>query len=158
MYPLGILFGLGFDTATEIILLGITASEIAHGLSFWSVLIFPALFTAGMTLIDTTDSMLMVGAYGWAFMKPIRKLYYNLTITIVSVLVAFCLGTIEVLGLIANKIEAEGYIWNLIKGLNSHFDILGYLIIGIFMSSWIISVITYKYMQFDKLEYKAKEE
>jgi high-affinity nickel-transport protein len=158
MYPLGFLFGLGFDTATEIILLGITASEIVHGLSFWSVLIFPALFTAGMTLIDTTDSILMVGAYGWAFMRPIRKLYYNLTITLVSVLVAFCLGTAEVLGLIADKIEANSYIWSLIKGLNSHFDILGYVIIGIFMASWIISIIAYKLMQFDKLEYKAEEE
>ncbi|KTD52855.1 HoxN/HupN/NixA family nickel/cobalt transporter [Legionella quateirensis] len=158
MYPLGFLFGLGFDTATEIILLGITASEMVHGLSFWSVLIFPALFTAGMTLIDTTDSMLMVGAYGWAFMKPIRKLYYNLTITLVSVLVAFCLGTVEVLGLIANKIEANGFIWNLIKEINSHFDILGYVIIGIFMSSWIISVMTYKYLQLDKLDLNVKNE
>jgi high-affinity nickel-transport protein len=158
MYPLGFLFGLGFDTATEIILLGITASEMVHGLSFWSVLIFPALFTAGMTLIDTTDSMLMVGAYGWAFMKPIRKLYYNLTITFVSVLVAFCLGAVEVLGIIANKIEANGYVWNAIKGLNNHFDILGYVIIGIFMASWIISVMAYKYMQLDELEFKVKDE
>lgn len=158
MYPLGFLFGLGFDTATEIILLGITASEMVHGLSFWSVLIFPALFTAGMTLIDTTDSVLMVGAYGWAFMKPIRKLYYNLIITFVSVLVAFCLGAVEVLGIIANKIEANGYVWNAIKGLNNHFDILGYVIIGIFMASWIISVMAYKYMQLDELEFKVKDE
>lgn len=158
MYPLGFVFGIGFDTATEIILLGIAASEAAHGLSLWSVLIFPALFTAGMTLIDTTDSVLMVGAYGWAFMKPVRKLYYNLTITFVSVLVAFCLGTVEALGLIANKIESNGYIWTAIKDLNSHFSLLGYIIIGIFVSSWIISVITFKYMQFDKLECKANEE
>ncbi len=156
MYPLGFLFGLGFDTATEIILLGITASQTAHSLPFWSVLIFPALFTAGMTLIDTTNSILMVGAYGWAFINPVRKLYYNLTITFVSVVVAFCLGTIEVLGLIADKIEANGYIWNLIKELNSHFDILGYIIIGIFISSWVISLVTYKLMRFDKLEYKEK--
>lgn len=152
MYPLGFLFGLGFDTATEIVLLGITASQIAHSLSFWSVLIFPALFTAGMTLIDTTDSILMVGAYGWAFVKPIRKLYYNLAITLVSVIVAFCLGAFEVLGLIANKIDANGYIWDLIKGFNNHFDILGYFIISIFMISWIISIMAYKFMQLDKLE------
>ncbi|KTD34719.1 high-affinity nickel-transport protein [Legionella moravica] len=157
MYPLGFLFGLGFDTATEIILLGITASEILHGLSFWSVLIFPALFTAGMTLIDTTDSMLMVGAYGWAFMKPIRKIYYNLTITLISVLVAFCLGAIEVLGLIANKIEATGIVWNLIKDMNSHLDILGYVIIGVFMASWVISVMIYNIMQLDKLELKVQD-
>lgn len=158
MYPLGILFGLGFDTATEIVLLGITASETVHGLSFWSVLIFPALFTAGMTLVDTTDSILMQGAYGWAFMKPMRKLYYNLTITFVSVTVAFSLGTIEVLGLLADKIEARGYIWGLIKVLNNHFDILGYFIIGIFMCAWIISVIAYKFMQINKIEYKEKED
>ncbi len=151
MFPLGFLFGLGFDTATEIILLGIAAAETVHGLSVWSVLIFPALFTAGMTLIDTTDSILMVGAYGWAFMKPVRKLYYNLTITFVSVTVAFSLGVVEILGLIANQIEANGYIWNLVKGLNSHFDILGYIIISIFMASWIISAIAYKVMQFDKI-------
>lgn len=156
MYPLGFLFGLGFDTATEIILLGIAASETVHGLSFWSVLIFPALFTAGMTLIDTTDNILMLGAYGWAFMKPIRKLYYNLTITFVSVIVALCLGMVEALGIIGEKIEANGYVWNVIRGLNSHFDILGYLIIGIFMASWIISVIAYKWMQIDKLESKVE--
>lgn len=152
MYPLGILFGLGFDTATEIILLGIAASETVHGLSFWSVLIFPALFTAGMTLIDTTDNIVMLGAYGWAFMKPIRKLYYNLTITFISVIVAFSLGTVEVLGIIADKIDANGSVWTLIKGINSHFDLLGYIIIGIFMASWIISVITYKLMRLEKIE------
>ena len=158
MYPLGFLFGLGFDTATEIILLGIAASQAAHGLSIWSILIFPALFTAGMTFIDTTDSIFMVGAYGWAFMKPVRKLYYNLTITFISVIIAFFLGTVEMLGLIANKIESNVYIWNVIKEINNHFDILGYITIGIFIASWVISVIAYKFMQFDKLEYKAKEE
>ena len=92
MYPLGFLFGLGFDTATEIGVLGISASQAAQGLSFWSLLIFPLLFTAGMSLVDTTDSVLMVRAYGWAFVKPIRKLYYNLTITSVSVVVALLIG------------------------------------------------------------------
>src|SRR5262249_1993338 len=88
MYPLGLLFGLGFDRATEVGVLGISATQAAQGLSIWSILVFPALFTAGMSLMDTGDSILMLGAYGWAFMKPIRKLYYNLTITAVSVLVA----------------------------------------------------------------------
>src|SRR5579863_9933579 len=88
MYPLGVLFGLGFDTATEVGLIGISATQASQGLPIWSILVFPALFTAGMTLIDTTDSILMLGAYGWAFVKPIRKLYYNLTITAVSVIVA----------------------------------------------------------------------
>src|SRR5208282_5198028 len=87
MYPVGVLFGLGFDTATEVALLGISAAAATKGLPVVSMAVFPALFTAGMTLVDTTDGILMVGAYGWAFMKPIRKLYYNLTITFVSVIV-----------------------------------------------------------------------
>ena len=97
MYPLGVLFGLGFDTATEIGLLGISAAEASKGLSIWSIMVFPALFAAGMSLIDTTDNILMLGAYGWAFVKPIRKLYYNMTITFVSVIVALVVGGIEAL-------------------------------------------------------------
>ena len=88
MYPLGFLFGLGFDTATEVGLLGISAAEAAKGMSLWAILVFPALFTSGMALVDTLDSTLMTGAYGWAFVKPVRKIYYNLTLTIVSVAVA----------------------------------------------------------------------
>ena len=95
MYPLGLLFGLGFDTATEVGLLGISATQAAQGLSIWSILVFPALFTAGMSLMDTTDGVLMLGAYGWAFLKPIRKLYYNLTVTAVSVIVAVVVGGLE---------------------------------------------------------------
>ena len=93
MYPLGLLFGLGFDTATEIGLLGISAAEAAKGLSIWSILVFPALFTAGMSLVDTSDGVLMVAAYGWAFVNPLRKLYYNLTITAASVMVALVVGS-----------------------------------------------------------------
>jgi high-affinity nickel-transport protein len=100
MYPLGVLFGLGFDTATEIGLLGISAAEASRGLPLVSILVFPALFAAGMSLIDTTDNVLMLGAYGWAYVKPIRKLYYNITITSVSVLVALIVGGIEALGLL----------------------------------------------------------
>src|SRR3982075_3086745 len=105
MYPLGILFGLGFDTATEIGVLGISAAEASKGLSLWSILVFPALFAAGMSLIDTTDSILMLGAYGWAFVKPIRKLYYNMTITLVSALVALVIGGIETAALIARRLD-----------------------------------------------------
>src|ERR1700723_1145014 len=104
MYPLGVLFGLGFDTATEVGLLGVSASQASQGLSIWSILVFPALFTAGMTLLDTTDSILMLGAYGWAFIKPIRKLYYNLTITAVSVAVAVVVVGVEVLNLIGLRL------------------------------------------------------
>ena len=97
MYPLGVLLGLGFDTATEAGLLGIAAAQASHGLSIWPILVFPALFTAGMTLVDTTDSILMLRAYGWAFVKPIRRLYYNLTVTAVSVVAAVAVGGLEVL-------------------------------------------------------------
>jgi high-affinity nickel-transport protein len=152
MYPLGILFGLGFDTATEIALLGISASEVSRGLSIWSILIFPALFTAGMALIDTTDGILMLGAYGWAFVKPIRKLYYNMTITFVSVLVAVVIGGIEVLGLIGDKMHLSGAFWEFMGSLGEHFGMIGYLIVGLFIVSWILSWAIYKWYRFDDLE------
>jgi high-affinity nickel-transport protein len=152
MYPLGLLFGLGFDTATEIGLLGISAAEAARGLSLWSILVFPALFAAGMSLIDTTDNILMLGAYGWAFVKPIRKLYYNLTITLVSVIVAFAVGGIEALGLLADHFHLTGTFWNLVEKLNNNFGILGYVIIGLFAFSWIASIAFYKWRRFDHLE------
>jgi len=152
MYPLGILFGLGFDTATEIGLLGISAAEASKGLPIWSIMLFPALFTAGMTLIDTTDGILMLGAYGWAFTKPIRKLYYNLTITFVSVLVAILIGGIEALGLVADRMKLDGPFWHLIGALNENFGSLGYLIIAIFAGSWIVSIAVYRLGRFDLLE------
>jgi high-affinity nickel-transport protein len=152
MYPLGFLFGLGFDTATEIGLLGISAAEASDGLSIWSILVFPALFTAGMTLVDTTDSILMVGAYGWAFVKPIRKLYYNLTITFVSVVVAVIVGGVEALGLLADKFGLRGGLWDAVSSLNDNFGALGYLIIAIFAVSWIVSVLLYRLNGYDRLE------
>ncbi|HWZ47084.1 MAG TPA: HoxN/HupN/NixA family nickel/cobalt transporter [Herbaspirillum sp.] len=152
MYPLGLLFGLGFDTATEIALLGISASEVARGLSIWSILIFPALFTAGMALVDTSDGILMLGAYGWAFVKPIRKLYYNMTITLVSVLVAVFIGGIEVLGLIGDKLHLSGAFWSVMARLGEHFGMIGYLIVGLFIVSWIVSWSIYKWYRFDELE------
>src|SRR6202789_1444510 len=152
MYPLGLLFGLGFDTATEIGLLGISAAEASKGLSLWSILVFPALFAAGMSLIDTTDNILMLGAYGWAFVKPIRKLYYNLTITSVSVIVAFAVGGIEALGLFASQLHLTGSFWMLIEKLNNNFGVLGYFIIGLFALAWILSVVIYRWRRFDHLE------
>ncbi|WP_158791482.1 HoxN/HupN/NixA family nickel/cobalt transporter [Granulicella sp. L60] len=152
MYPLGLLFGLGFDTATEIGLLGISAAEASKGLSLWAILVFPALFAAGMSLIDTTDNILMLGAYGWAFVKPIRKLYYNLTITFVSVVVAFAVGGIEALGLLAEQFHLTGRIWNLVTILNAHFGLLGYWIVALFMVSWLVSIAVYKWRGFDNLE------
>ena len=144
MFPLGFLFGLGFDTATEIGLIGISAAEASRGLPIWSILVFPALFTAGMSLVDTTDSVLMVGAYGWAFRKPIRKLYYNMTITAVSVAVALLVGGIETLGLIGSQLNLSGEFWDAIGSLNDNFGTLGFLIIGVFVVSWVISIAVYR--------------
>ena len=118
----------------------------------WSILVFPALFTAGMTLVDTSDSVLMVGAYGWAFVRPIRKLYYNLTITFVSVLVAVIVGGVEALGLIADKLGLTGGVWSAIASLNDNFGALGYLIIGIFAASWMASLLLYRFKGYDRLE------
>jgi high-affinity nickel-transport protein len=155
MYPLGLLFGLGFDTATEVGLLGISATQASQGLSIWSILVFPTLFTAGMSLLDTTDSILMLGAYGWAFVKPIRKLYYNLTITFVSVLVALLIGAIETLGLAENQFGLTGPFWHGISLLNSNFGAIGYLIIAVFVLSWIASAANYHIRGYDRLEVKA---
>ena len=155
MYPLGVLFGFGFDTATEIGLLGIAAAEASKGLPIWSILVFPALFTAGMSLIDTTDSVLMQGAYGWAFVKPIRKLYYNMTITFVSVVVALVVGGLQTLGLIGNHLDLKGSFWDAVGALNSSFGTLGYLIIGVFVMSWIVSLVLYRLKGYDELEIEA---
>ena len=152
MYPLGVLFGLGFDTATEIGLLGISAAEASKGLPIWSILVFPFLFAAGMSLIDTTDNILMLGAYGWAFVKPVRKLYYNMTITFVSVVVALVVGGIEALGLLAGQFHLSGAFWDLVRTLNGNFGTLGYCIVGIFALSWIVSIAIYKWRRFDELE------
>ena len=152
MYPLGFLFGLGFDTATEVALLGITAAQASSGLSMWSILIFPALFTAGMTLLDTTDSVLMVRAYGWAFVKPVRKLYYNMTITFVSVVVAVLVGGIEALGLIGEKFGLRGGLWDFVGALNDELEMLGYLIVAIFIGSWLLSMLVYRLKGYDRIE------
>jgi high-affinity nickel-transport protein len=145
MYPLGVLFGLGFDTATEVALLGIAAAEAAKGLAFGAILIFPALFTAGMALVDTTDSVLMVGAYGWAFIQPLRKLYYNLVITLVSVVVALAVGGIEVLGLVADRLGLTGPFWSLIGRLNDNFTGLGFVIIAVFLAAWLVSALLWRF-------------
>jgi high-affinity nickel-transport protein len=149
MYPLGFLFGLGFDTATEIGLLGISAAQASKGLPIWSIMAFPALFTAGMSLVDTTDGVLMLGAYGWAFAKPIRRLYYNLTITFISVLVALLIGGIEALGLVAEQFRLQGPFWRLIGALNDNFGSLGYLIVAIFVTAWLVSMAVYRLRRLD---------
>jgi nickel/cobalt transporter (NiCoT) family protein len=157
MYPLGLLFGFGFDTATEIGLLGMSAAEASKGLSISSVLVFPILFAAGMSLIDSTDNVLMLGAFGWAFVKPIRKLYYNMTITCVSVVVAFAVGGTEALGLLVVQLHLVGGFWDVVGRLNNNFGVLGYGIIILFVVSWISSIIIYKWRRFDDLEFRARD-
>jgi high-affinity nickel-transport protein len=152
MYPLGILFGLGFDTATEISLLGISAVESARGLSVWSILVFPALFTAGMSLVDASDGILMLRAYGWAFVDPLRKLYYNMIMTLVSVVVALVVGAIEALGLIADTLQLNGTVWRTARIASSQFGLLGYGIVGFFLACWLISMLVYRSKGFDRLE------
>jgi len=152
MYGLGLLFGLGFDTATEVGLLGISASGASDGLSPWAIMVFPALFSAGMALVDTTDGILMLGAYGWAFVKPVRKLYYNLTITSLSVLVAIVVGGIETLGLVGDQFKPEGAFWEMVGKINDNFGLLGYGIIGLFAFGWLVSLLIYKAKGYDQIE------
>lgn len=151
MYPLGFLFGLGFDTATEIGLLGISATQAGQGLSFWTILIFPALFTAGMSLMDTTDSVLMTGAYGWAFVNPIRKLWYNLTMTAASVAIALFIGGLEALGLIGDKLGLDGNLWNAVRELSGNLGYVGVAVVGIFAAAWVVSAAIYRAKGYDRL-------
>nr|WP_183265699.1 HoxN/HupN/NixA family nickel/cobalt transporter [Acidocella aromatica] len=157
MYPIGVLFGLGFDTATEVGLLGISAAGASHGLPIWSIMLFPALFAAGMALVDAADNLLMLGAYGWAFARPMRKLYYNITITSVSVLVALIVGGLEALGLVQGAYNLSGAFWDPVAALNNNFGTLGYVIIGIFASSWLVSVAIYKARGYDRIEVTVRD-
>jgi nickel/cobalt transporter (NiCoT) family protein len=157
MYPLGFLFGLGFDTATEVALLAVSGTAAAKGVSIWAIMVFPALFAAGMSLIDTSDGILMLGAYDWAFIKPMRKLYYNLTITFVSVVVAVLIGGIEALGLMGDQFALKGAFWDGVDRLNDNFTALGVAIIGLFIAAWLGSVIVYRYTGLDEIQVASAE-
>jgi high-affinity nickel-transport protein len=151
MFPVGFLFGLGFDTATEIALLGLAATQATQGLAPRSILVFPALFTAGMVLVDSADSLLMVGAYSWALVKPARKLYYNVTVTLMSVLVALMVGCVEVLALIGDQFELRGRLWDLVAYLNGHFGAMGMATAAVFVLGWLLSMAVYRWRRFDEL-------
>ncbi len=154
MYPLGVLFGLGFDTASEVALLGLAATSGASHLPIGFILLLPAVFAAGMSLIDTTDGVLMLGAYGWAYVKPIRKLYYNLNITLVSVIIAFAIGGIEALNVIGTEFGLTGGLWDTLDRLD--FGLVGLAIIGIFLGSWAISTLIYRWKRYDELGAPAR--
>jgi high-affinity nickel-transport protein len=145
MLPLGFLFGLSFDTASEIGLLGISGTQAGEGMPAWLIMVFPALFAAGMALIDTTDGVLMLGAYNWAFINPRRKLYYNFVITAISVTVAVLIGSVEALSLASDELGLRGNFWDGISVLNGNFNALGLAIIGVFVLAWIACLIVYRY-------------
>jgi high-affinity nickel-transport protein len=142
MYPLGLLFGLGFDTATEIALLVLAGSGAASGLPWYAILCLPVLFAAGMSLLDTIDGSFMNFAYGWAFSKPVRKVYYNLTMTGLSVAVALVIGTVELLGLVADQADLHGAFWDWIAGLD--LNIVGYVVVGLFFATWAVALGVWK--------------
>ncbi|CAG8705456.1 5767_t:CDS:1, partial [Dentiscutata heterogama] len=152
MYPLGVLFGFGFDTSTEVGLLGIAAFQANEGLPIWMIMFFPLLFTSGMALIDTADGILMLGTYTWAFISPVRKLYYNFIITLLSVLIAFIVGLIELLNIIGDKLELKGPFWDFFAYLGDNFGTIGYLIIVLFVLTWIVAKIIYKFGGYEHLE------
>ncbi len=143
MYPLGVLFGLGFDTFTEVAFLVLAGTAVAAGLPFWAILSLPILFAAGMSLLDTIDGSFMNFAYGWAFSKPVRKVYYNIAITGLSVFVAFYIGTLELLQVLANQLKLTGGLWS----YAAHFNInsAGFTIVGLFVGVWAFALLYWRY-------------
>ena len=140
MYPIGFLFGLGFDTATEIGVLGVSAAQASYGLPFATIIVFPALFAAGMALVDTLDAIMMAGAYRWAASDPSRRLYYNLAITLTSIVVAAGIGSVELLGLTVGE-QMSGTPWRIVARLNDNLTLIGILIVALFAISWLLSIV-----------------
>jgi nickel/cobalt transporter (NiCoT) family protein len=138
MYPVGVLFGLGFDTATEVALLVLAGSAVVGGLPFYAVISLPVLFAAGMCLFDTVDGCFMNFAYDWAFAKPIRKIYYNLTITGLSVFIALFIGTVEILSLVAQEMNLSGGFWDFMANFN--INRAGFIIVGVFVATWVVAL------------------
>jgi nickel/cobalt transporter (NiCoT) family protein len=144
MYPLGLLFGIGFDTATEIALLATAgAAAAAGGIPFYAILCLPILFAAGMSLLDTIDGAFMNFAYGWAFAKPVRKIYYNITITALSVVVALVIGTLELVAVLSDKLSLTGGVWDFISGIDLNY--VGYAIAGVFVLTWAIALAVWRF-------------
>jgi nickel/cobalt transporter (NiCoT) family protein len=142
MYPLGVLFGLGFDTATEIGLLAVAAGVATHHVPFLAVISLPLIFAAGMSLMDTADGAFMSHAYGWAFSSPVRKVYYNISVTSLSVAVAWLVGAIELLQVLAAKLALHGGFWSLLESLD--LGRLGYVVVGLFAATWLCSITVWK--------------
>jgi nickel/cobalt transporter (NiCoT) family protein len=138
LYPLGVLFGLGFDTATEVALLFLAAGAAGAGLPWYAILCLPILFTAGMSLFDTIDGSFMRLAYGWAFARPVRRVYYNITITALSVVMALVVGTIELLGVLADRLSLSGGFWSWVAGID--LNAIGLVIVALFGVTWAVAV------------------
>jgi high-affinity nickel-transport protein len=143
IYPVGVLFGLGFDTATEVGLLVIAGGAAAFNLPFYVILVLPVLFAAGMCLMDTVDGVFMNAAYGWAFARPVRKVFYNITITSISVLVALVIGTIELIGVLADQANITSGPLAAIADIN--LDYAGYAIVGLFVLSWVVAIAVWRF-------------
>ncbi|AYU56097.1 HoxN/HupN/NixA family nickel/cobalt transporter [Staphylococcus debuckii] len=146
--PLGFLFGLGFDTASEIALLALSSGASQHAISFIGIISLPILFAAGMSLLDTLDGILMKSAYNWAFLNPVRKIYYNITITAVSVIAALIIGMIELLQIMGDKFHFQGAFWQLVQSMK--FDYIGYILVAVFILTWFISTLIWKLNHFDE--------
>ncbi len=149
IYPIGVLFGLGFDTASEIALIAVSVGVgVSTNIPVYYILVLPLMFTCGMVLVDTTDGVAMRVAYGWAFMNPIRKIYYNLTVTVISVLVAWAIGTVELLEVLSSELNLSGGFWNWLGTLD--FETIGFGIVSIFVLSWVVSLGYWRYKKYDK--------
>jgi nickel/cobalt transporter (NiCoT) family protein len=148
MYPLGVLFGLGFDTATEIALLVLAGTSAVAGVPWYAILCLPVLFAAGMTLLDTIDGTFMNFAYGWAFSQPVRKVYYNLTITGLSVAVALLIGTIELLGLLAEQLGLSGRLWDWITGID--LNMVGFVVVAMFIGTWAVALLIWRFARIEE--------
>ena len=143
MYPVGVLFGLGFDTATEVALLVLSGTAVVSGLPFWAILSLPILFAAGMSLFDTMDGCFMNFAYGWAFSRPIRKVYYNIVITTLSVAIALFIGTIELFGLLGGELGLRGSVWSWMGRFN--INSAGFVIVGVFVVVWAVALLVWRF-------------
>jgi high-affinity nickel-transport protein len=148
MYPVGVLFGLGFDTATEVALLVLAGGAAGAGLPWYAILCLPILFAAGMSLMDSIDGSFMNFAYGWAFSKPVRKVYYNLTVTGLSVAVALVIGTVELGGLMAEHLNLSGGFWAWWEGID--LNVLGYVVVGMFVLTWALALAVWRFARIEE--------
>jgi nickel/cobalt transporter (NiCoT) family protein len=160
MYPVGVLFGLGFDTASEVTVIALTLG-LSTGVApvpVWTALLMPFLFTCGMVAVDTTDGIAMRYAYGWAFLKPIRKVYYNLTITIISVLVAFVIGGLEVLTVVAGELGLSGPFWGSLNAVNGEtaWEYVGFGIIALFLVTWVVAMAIYRHRRYEEIGFAPR--